>query len=110
MLRAIVYAAATALLLATGAAQAAWPERSVTVVTPYAAGGIADVVARLTAERLQSKSIPYRSCFTNPNNGGIVAYYEQALRIDPNFASAHNNALRCRLGGNDVERLLRGDA
>ena len=54
MMRKIFFVAATALLLATGAAHAAWPERSVTVVTPYAAGGIADVVARLTAERLQS--------------------------------------------------------
>src|SRR5262249_3216134 len=54
MLRAIACAAATVLLLASNAAQAAWPERAVTVVTPYAAGGIADVVARLTAERLQS--------------------------------------------------------
>ena len=40
--------------LLAGSAHAAWPERTVTIVTPYAAGGIADVVARLTAERLQS--------------------------------------------------------
>jgi tripartite-type tricarboxylate transporter receptor subunit TctC len=43
-----------AAMLAAGSAHAAWPERTVTIVTPYAAGGIADVVARLTAERLQS--------------------------------------------------------
>src|SRR5215213_906870 len=35
-------------------AHAAYPERTVTIITPFAPGGIADVVARLTAERLQS--------------------------------------------------------
>src|SRR3954468_10802746 len=43
-----------ACTLSSGTAFAAWPERPVTIVTPYAPGGIADVVARLTAERLQT--------------------------------------------------------
>jgi tripartite-type tricarboxylate transporter receptor subunit TctC len=41
------------LLFAT-AANAAWPERQVTIVVPFAAGGITDILARLTAERLQA--------------------------------------------------------
>src|SRR5215468_1799208 len=41
-------------LLATSAAQAAWPERPVQVIVPFAAGGITDVVARIVAERLQT--------------------------------------------------------
>jgi tripartite-type tricarboxylate transporter receptor subunit TctC len=54
MFRSVVWAiVALGVSFSTGA-YAAWPERTVTVVTPYAAGGIADVVARLTAERLQS--------------------------------------------------------
>lgn len=36
-------------------AHAAWPERPVTFVIPFAAGGLTDVLARLTAERLQAK-------------------------------------------------------
>lgn len=55
----IVGASAAALLglveLAAGPAAAAWPERTVTLVVPFAAGGITDVMARLTAERLQAR-------------------------------------------------------
>jgi tripartite-type tricarboxylate transporter receptor subunit TctC len=54
MLRVIATGFVIAATLTASNARAAWPERNVTVVTPYAAGGIADVVARLTAERLQS--------------------------------------------------------
>jgi len=73
MMRKIFFVAATALLLATGAAHAAWPERSVTVVTPYAAGGIADVVARLTAERLQSGLKSPFVVENQPGAAGIAA-------------------------------------
>ena len=41
--------------LAAVPASAAWPERTVTLVTPFAAGGITDVLARMTAERLRAK-------------------------------------------------------
>jgi tripartite-type tricarboxylate transporter receptor subunit TctC len=33
-------------------AQAAWPQRPVTLIVPFAAGGITDLLARITAERL----------------------------------------------------------
>jgi tripartite-type tricarboxylate transporter receptor subunit TctC len=35
-----------------GGVQAAWPERPVTLIVPFAAGGITDLLARITAERL----------------------------------------------------------
>ncbi len=54
MFRAIAAALLAASALSATSAQAAYPERTVTIVTPFAPGGIADVVARLTAERLQS--------------------------------------------------------
>jgi tripartite-type tricarboxylate transporter receptor subunit TctC len=54
MFRAFAAAVLAAGFLSASSAQAAYPERTVTIITPFAPGGIADVVARLTAERLQS--------------------------------------------------------
>ena len=50
----------------------AWPERAVTLIVPYAAGGITDVLARLTAEHLQSK---FKQSFVVQNEtgaGGLI--------------------------------------
>jgi tripartite-type tricarboxylate transporter receptor subunit TctC len=81
-MRVIAYVVATALLVGSSAAQAAWPERPVTVVTPYAAGGIADVVARLTAERLQSG---LKSTFVVENQPGAagIAAPERVAKATP---------------------------
>jgi tripartite-type tricarboxylate transporter receptor subunit TctC len=54
MMRSIARAIVAANLCLTTAAHAAWPERQVTVVVPFAAGGITDILARITAERLQT--------------------------------------------------------
>jgi tripartite-type tricarboxylate transporter receptor subunit TctC len=52
-LRALIVAALTVALAGTvPAAAATWPTRAVTIVVPYAAGGMADVMARLAAHRL----------------------------------------------------------
>ena len=48
-------AALALFMLAPGAASAQWPERTVTLVVPFAPGGITDVLARLTAERLERR-------------------------------------------------------
>jgi tripartite-type tricarboxylate transporter receptor subunit TctC len=61
-----------ACMLFGGAAQAAWPERTVTLIVPYAAGGISDVLARLTAAQLQAK---FQQNFIVQNDvgaGGII--------------------------------------
>ncbi len=82
MLRAIAYAAATAFLLTNGAAQAAYPERTVTIITPFAPGGIADVVARLTAERLQSV-LKQNFVVENVSGAGGTAGPERVAKITP---------------------------
>ena len=49
----IVYAALAAVSLSGGAlAQDAYPDRTVTMIVPFAAGGTSDVIARLIAEQL----------------------------------------------------------
>lgn len=54
-------------LLAVGTANAAWPDRPVKIVVGFAAGGVADVAARLVAEGLQRK---YGQAFTVENRAG----------------------------------------
>jgi tripartite-type tricarboxylate transporter receptor subunit TctC len=48
-------ASAAALAAGTGTARAAWPERPVTMVVPFAAGSGTDTVARLVGEQLSVK-------------------------------------------------------
>ena len=61
--------AAAAVMLATVAAQAQtnWPQRAVTLVVPFGAGGSADLTARIIATHLQSR---FGSPFVIDNKGG----------------------------------------
>lgn len=64
--------AATLAAALAAPAQAAWPDRPVTMIVPYAAGGITDVLARTTAEHLSSK---FKQSFVVQNEtgaGGIL--------------------------------------
>jgi len=51
-LKTLAIAAVTALGLGAGAALAEWPEKPITYVVSFAAGGNADIVARMKAEVL----------------------------------------------------------
>lgn len=54
--RRLVLAAGAATIVAGKArAQAAWPDRPIRVIVPFAAGGNADVIARILQPRLQEK-------------------------------------------------------
>src|SRR5262249_34270237 len=66
-LRAIIIAALAIVLAGTAHAAAPWPTRAVTIVVPYAAGGMADVMARLAAQRLSQK---FGQPFIILNRGG----------------------------------------
>src|ERR1700692_2728274 len=54
-------------------ANAAWPERPVIVLVPFAAGGVSDVLARVTAERLQAAFGRSFVVENDPGAAGIVA-------------------------------------
>src|SRR3974390_129296 len=55
------------------AAQAAWPEKPVNIILPFGAGGVADVTARLMADKLSQK-FGQRVVIENmPGPGGINA-------------------------------------
>jgi hypothetical protein len=55
MLGALGLAGLMALGLGAGAQAQTWPERPVTIIVPFPAGGNTDTMARLLAERLQRK-------------------------------------------------------
>lgn len=72
MFKVLARALVAAFVLSASAAHAAWPERPVTLIVPYAAGGISDVLARLTAEQLQAH---FKQSFIIQNEvgaGGII--------------------------------------
>ena len=48
--------AAVGLLASPAKAQPHWPQRQVTIVVPFAAGGSADLLARILQQHLQAKT------------------------------------------------------
>ncbi|HXW25986.1 MAG TPA: tripartite tricarboxylate transporter substrate binding protein [Xanthobacteraceae bacterium] len=72
-MRRIAVAAVAAALLSAGTAQAAWPERPVRLLVPFAAGGITDLIARITAERLQATFNQPFVVENEPGAAGILA-------------------------------------
>jgi len=82
MFRAIAAAALAAGVLSATSAHAVYPERTVTIVTPFAAGGIADVVARLTAERLQA-TLKQNFVVENVSGAGGTAGPERVAKATP---------------------------
>lgn len=51
----IIGAAVAAIMLASPAFAQSWPTRTVTIIVPYAPGGIADIAARTVAEAMSSR-------------------------------------------------------
>ena len=65
--------AAAAIVALAPQAHAAWPEKPVKIVLPFGAGGVADVTARIMADRLEKK-FGQRVVIENmPGPGGINA-------------------------------------
>lgn len=66
--------ATVALALAAGGAQAAWPERAVTIVVPAGAGGGTDATGRLLAAGLQEIFGKPFNVVNNGEGGGVVGH------------------------------------
>jgi len=101
-----VLAAATALLATRDAwAQAAWPDRPIRVIVPFAAGGNADLVARLLQPRLQERLGQPVVVENRPGAGGSVGAEAVArarpdgytLLIGSNGPLSVNPAVQARL-------------
>jgi len=65
-----------------GSAQAAWPERTVTLIVPFTAGGITDVLSRVLAQRLQDSLGQPFIVENMPGGAGVVAA-DHVLRAQP---------------------------
>jgi tripartite-type tricarboxylate transporter receptor subunit TctC len=71
--RIAVLALALAFILPYGAAQAAYPDKPVRVILPFGPGGVADITARLVAQKL-SENLGQNFVIVNmPGAGGIAA-------------------------------------
>src|ERR1700733_8989625 len=71
-----------AAAVTTTGANAAWPERPVTLIVPFAAGGITDTLARITAARLQAS---FGQAFIVENQTGAAGSIatEHVARAEP---------------------------
>ena len=89
MSRAIRVAVASLLLLVSALAQAqAWPSKPVRIIAPFAAGGLADVLARSVAEKLSASMGATFIVENRVGAGGnigadIVAAIERGIARDP---------------------------
>src|SRR5215813_8138012 len=66
-------AALAAISLLASPAQAKYPDKSVRIVLPFAAGGVADITARIVAEKLGDKLGQRFYVENQPGAGGIAA-------------------------------------
>jgi tripartite-type tricarboxylate transporter receptor subunit TctC len=69
-------AATLASLGPLGAARAAWPERPVNLIVPFAAGGGTDAIGRLIAKMLQDEYGRPVNVVNRPGAGGVLGHSE----------------------------------
>src|SRR5277367_76979 len=100
-----VAALATALSLLTVAPPPAYsagdyPTRSVTLIVPYAAGGVADVGMRILSDKLSSKLGQQFVVENRPGAGGVVAAQAGAAAAPDGYTllmTGNNNAIAAAL-------------
>jgi tripartite-type tricarboxylate transporter receptor subunit TctC len=82
MLKVFAPALLAACMSFNTAAKAEWPDRPVTLIVPYAAGGITDILARLTAEYLQ-RTFKQTFIIQNETGAGGIIGAANAARAKP---------------------------
>ena len=92
----------TAIVAATGAAQAEadYPNRPVTLLVPYAAGGVADVGMRILGEQLSNRLKQQFVIENRPGAAGIVAAQAGAAAAPDGYTllmTGNNNAIAVAL-------------
>lgn len=102
-LRSILAACLAFALAGPAFADTAYPSKPVTVIVPFSAGGTADIIARMVAERLQKKfGQPF--VVENIGGGGGVSGVEKLVKSAPDgntlvLASTSNLAVHPTLYG-----------
>src|SRR6476659_10170442 len=71
--RCAVLAVAALMIAPLNGAKAAWPEKPIKIVLPFGAGGVADVTARIMADKLGQKFGERVVIENMPGPGGIAA-------------------------------------
>jgi tripartite-type tricarboxylate transporter receptor subunit TctC len=74
--------AALGLIASVGAATAAYPERPITMVVPFAAGGTTDVVARIMADHM-ARSLGQQIVIENVTGAGGTVGATRVMRASP---------------------------
>ncbi|HEX4408027.1 MAG TPA: tripartite tricarboxylate transporter substrate-binding protein [Xanthobacteraceae bacterium] len=101
-----IYAAAAITFIAVGsatphgAAAQGYPTRPVTLIVPYAAGGVADVGMRILADKLSDRLHQQFVVENRPGAGGIVAAQAGANAIPDGYTlemTGNNNAIAAAL-------------
>ncbi|HET6922356.1 MAG TPA: tripartite tricarboxylate transporter substrate-binding protein, partial [Anaeromyxobacteraceae bacterium] len=71
-----------AAVLAAGPARAAWPERPITMIVPFAAGGPTDVIARIAGEHM-SRTLGQQIVVENVAGAGGTTGISRAAASTP---------------------------
>jgi tripartite-type tricarboxylate transporter receptor subunit TctC len=78
----ILFGAAAAVLAAASPAAAAYPERTITIVVPFAAGGTTDVVARIMADHM-SRTLGQQIVVENVTGAGGTVGATRVMKAAP---------------------------
>jgi tripartite-type tricarboxylate transporter receptor subunit TctC len=81
-MRTFLLVLAAAVGLAAGVAQAAYPERPITMIVPFAAGGPTDVVARIVSEHM-SRTLGQQIVIENVTGAGGTTGITRAVQARP---------------------------